>query len=178
MLWWCGDPASSVLDVAGAACHSLRPWRGHGSCCSLLLLSRCPARGLGAAPSGPRPARDGRLAFARGWSSRFGGARACCRALLASAWWCGGYCSLAPAPRLQPSSSSLLRAPRVACVRGKNRGENPAWFLRAGGGGATCVIYLLGGVAEASSSGAGWGRKSYSCASTNIVGVCGCQFPS
>jgi hypothetical protein len=61
-----GDPASLVLDAAGATWRSLRPWRGHGSCCSLLLLSWWPARSLGAAPSGPRPAWDGRLAFARG----------------------------------------------------------------------------------------------------------------
>jgi hypothetical protein len=51
-----GDPASSVLDAAGEPWHSLKPWRGHDSCCSLLLLSQWPARSLGAALSGPRPA--------------------------------------------------------------------------------------------------------------------------
>jgi hypothetical protein len=37
----------------------------------------------------------------------------------------------------------------VACFCDKNRGVNPAWSFRAGGGGAACVVYLLGGVAVA-----------------------------
>jgi hypothetical protein len=37
----------------------------------------------------------------------------------------------------------------VACFCDKNRGVNPAQSFRAGGGGAACVIYLLGGVAVA-----------------------------
>jgi hypothetical protein len=37
----------------------------------------------------------------------------------------------------------------------KKLGVNPALFFWAGGGGAVCVIYLLGGVVEASLSGEG-----------------------
>jgi hypothetical protein len=57
-------------------------------------------------------------------------------------------------------------------------GENPARFLLASGGGATCVTYLLEGVVKVLFVWRRIGMKILLVCSTSVVGVCRCQYPS
>jgi hypothetical protein len=60
----------------------------------------------------------------------------------------------------------------------KNLDENLVQFLRAGGSGAAYVIYLFGGVVEASVSPSRLGSKVLLMCFYQLIGICECQYPS